>query len=107
MAKPKKAELVALISRLKAENIALNERLDQCQAELAVARGRSSDLEERLELISVLAPPPKAGTRGARGAVGTTVLAPTNGHQGAERTGGPASAAPRSGPAARAEAVLA
>ena len=65
MNKSKKVERMAAIGSLKAERIALNERLARYQAELAAARerissmeGRISSMEERFELIAVLAGSP-------------------------------------------------
>jgi septal ring factor EnvC (AmiA/AmiB activator) len=60
MNKPKKAELMAEIGSFKTEKIALNERLARYQDELAAARERIASMEERFELIAVLAAPPKA-----------------------------------------------
>ena len=57
---PKKAELMAEIGSFKTEKIALNERLARYQDELAAARERIASMEERFELIAVLAAPPKA-----------------------------------------------
>jgi len=58
MNKSKKVELMAAIGSLKAERIALNERLARYQAELAAARERISSMEERFGLIAVLAGSP-------------------------------------------------
>jgi chromosome segregation ATPase len=70
MNKPKKAKLMAEIGSFKAENIALNERLNRYQAVLAAAREhissmeeRISSMEERFELIAVLAAPREAECR--------------------------------------------